>query len=124
MLVYCRALTEHVGVQPGLTLGLPQSELALPVPTWLGDCSGTGRLHQGPQCSPSLAQVYPPALAATASWTVVRGVLQGRISQRDQVPDLLLSKHKLYVGAHTGTYAQMGHCPYIFPRSPIYSQSS
>lgn len=37
------------------------------------------------------------------------------------VPDLLLSKHKLYVGAHTGTYVQMGHRPYIFPRSPIYS---
>lgn len=82
MLAYCCALTEHV--QPGLTLGLPQSELALPVPTWLGDCSGIGRLHQGPQCSPSLAQVYPPVLAAAASWTAVRGVLQGRISQRAQ----------------------------------------
>lgn len=43
-------------------------------------------------------------------------VLQGRISQRAQggtgsSPE----EHKPYVGTHTGTYVQTGHCPYLFP---------
>lgn len=47
----------------------------------------------------------PPVRAAAASWTVVRGVLQGGVSESSGVvPYRPLSKHEPCVGAHTGAH--------------------